>query len=123
MIEPGAPDKGGCPKFARISGLESDGPAEFKVDPPIRFAKASADLSGDALLALKEIVTTMRANPKLKQVSFAVGARKTGQDLTDRRAGAILKLLAQDQDFDSNRYEVVLNEKLESGLVTVKLVK
>lgn len=122
-IEPGTPAQEGCPKLARIAGLDGDGPAEFKVNPPIRFAKGSSELSGDALLALKEIVTTMRANPKLKQVSFAVGARKTGQDLTDKRAGAILKLLAQDQDFDSNRYEVVLNDKLESGLVTVKLVK
>jgi hypothetical protein len=120
--EPG-PKTGGCPKFAKLGGLDGPGQVRFKIDPPIKFRKASAELDPDAVATIKEIVATMRANPKLQQVSFAVGAKKAGQDLTDKRAGAILKILAEDQDFDSNRYEVVLNEDQESGVVTVRLVQ
>jgi hypothetical protein len=120
--EPGA-KTGGCPKFSRLMGLDGASPVRFKITPPIKFTKGSSELPPDAISAIKEIVATMRANPKLHQVSFAVGAKKAGQDLTDKRAGAILKILAEDQDFDSNRYEVVLSDDQESGAVTVRLVQ
>ena len=100
---------------------EGDSPT-FEIKPPILFEKRSATLTANSVAAIKEIVATMRANPKLKQVSFQVGAKRAGQDLTDKRAGAILTILAQDQDFDSNRYEVVLADDLEGGAVLVRLV-
>jgi hypothetical protein len=120
--EPGS-KTGGCPKFARLVGLGTSGAVSFKITPPIRFNRGSAELPPDAVATVKEIVATMRANPKLQQVSFGVGAKRAGQDITDKRAGAILKILAEDQDFDSNRYEVVLAEDLESGAVSVRLIQ
>jgi hypothetical protein len=119
--EPGGQDDG-CPKHARLLGMEEGDTPSFEIKPPILFERKSAKLSADGVAAIKEIVATMRANPKLKQVSFQVGAKRTGQDLTDKRAGAILTILAQDQDFDSNRYEVVLSEDLDGGAVLVRLV-
>jgi hypothetical protein len=121
-IEPGHAEDG-CPKHARLAGMEEGDSPTFEIKPPILFEKRSATLTANSVAAIKEIVATMRANPKLKQVSFQVGAKRAGQDLTDKRAGAILTILAQDQDFDSNRYEVVLNEDLESGAVSVRLIQ
>lgn len=121
-IEPGKPPDG-CPKYARLRGVDSPGKIRFRVRPPIRFGKGSAKLSEQAIATLREIVATMRANPKLEQISIAVGARGSRQRLTDQRAKAILLLLGEDQDFDSNRYEVVIGDDLAAGRVRLRVVQ
>lgn len=113
--EPG-PTSEGCPKFARLKG------DEFAADPPIRFERGRATLENTAQAALVEIVQTMRANPKLEQISVAIGTKGAPQKVTDDRAKALLELFA-DQNLDSNRYEVVLSDDLKSGDVRVKVIR
>jgi outer membrane protein OmpA-like peptidoglycan-associated protein len=121
-IEPG-PRAEGCPKYARLRGVDSPGKIRFRIDPPIKFNKRSAKLSKKAIETLQEIVATMRANPKLEQISITVGAKRARQKLTDERAKAILLILSEDQDFDSNRYEVVIGEDLVSGAVKFRVIQ
>jgi outer membrane protein OmpA-like peptidoglycan-associated protein len=113
--EPG-PGSGGCPKFARLEK------GDFVIDPPIAFGRGKTTLDGDSRTALTEVVGTMRANPKIKQISVAIGARRSNPRLTDKRAAEILSFF-NDQNFDSSRFEVVLEDDLESGRVTIRVVK
>lgn len=120
--EPGA-RSGGCPRYARLAGMDEPKRLRFRINPPIAFKKGSAELQPKAVEALREIVATMRANPKLEQVSLTVGAKKASQKLTDDRAKAILVVFGEDQDFDTNRYEVVIGEDLMSGKVRVRIIQ
>jgi hypothetical protein len=121
-LEPG-PRTEGCPKYARLRGVDGPGAVRFRVDPPIQFKKRSSKLSKREIETLREIVATMRANPKLEQISITVGAKRAKQKLTDARAKAILIILSEDQDFDSNRYEVVIGEDLQGGLVKFRVIQ
>jgi outer membrane protein OmpA-like peptidoglycan-associated protein len=114
-IEPGA-DSDGCPKHARLK----DG--QFVLTPEIMFGKRSSKLAAEEVLVLRDIIRTMRANPKMELVSIAVGSKKTALKLTDARAKAIHDVFSE-QNFDSSRYEVVLNDELDGGKVTVRLVQ
>jgi hypothetical protein len=114
-IEPGATTEG-CPQFARYK----DG--RFVVDPPIAFDRGTARLSADAHEALREVIRTIRVNPKIQQISVVIGARGAARKLTDDRAAAVLELFT-DENIDSSRFEVVLDDKLESGKVQVKAVR
>jgi hypothetical protein len=114
-IEPGE-SSGGCPQYARFEA------GNFEIEPPISFARRRATLSETGRAALIEVIRTMRANPKIEQVSIAIGAKRASQKLTDKRAAAILAVL-NDQNFDSSRYEVVLSDDLKSGAVVVRVVK
>lgn len=113
--EPG-PSPGGCPKFAR---LQKDG---FKVDPPIVFDGRSTQLTADARSALEEIAATMRANPKLEQVSISLGTKGVRAEIADKRAQQILLVFRQG-NLDSSRYEVVIRDDLKGGVVQIRLVR
>ena len=108
--------KTGCPTYAR---LEKKG---FAINPPLGFADNSAALSKQAKAALEEIAATMRANPKLGHVSIALGTKGAPAALSDKRAEQI-SLVIRNMNVDPQRFEVVLQDALKSGLVEVKLVK
>ena len=113
--EPGE-KTGGCPKFARL--VEGD----FKIDPPIGFARNAASLSPEAIEALKEVIVTMRANPNIPVVSVAVGTKRASPRLSDDRAKVILDFFVE-QNFDASRYEVPLDDEVESGKIRVHIQK
>jgi hypothetical protein len=113
--EPG-PAPTGCPKHARLGG------EGFKVTPPVEFADRSAALSNDAREALEEIAATMRANPKIEQVSVWLGTKGARADLSDKRAQEII-LVFRAGTLDSARYELVLKDDLRGGVVQFHLVK
>lgn len=112
--EPGAAP-GGCPKMARLAG------GAFKIDPPIEFG-AGERLSANGRAALEEVAATMRANPKIEQISISVGTRGARAALSDKRAQEIL-LVLRAANLDSNRYEVVLRDDVRGGSVQVRLVR
>ena len=112
-IEPGEAT-GGCPQFARFQ----DG--DFTIDPPIKFGRRDTKLDETATQTLIEVIRIMRANPKIEQVSVTLGTKRSSQRLTNKRAGAILRVFRK-QNFDSSRYEVVLSDELAAGVVTVKI--
>ena len=95
---------------------------DFVIEPPIKFASDSAELPADGLEALAEVIGTMRANPKLEQVSVTIGAKGVPAALTDKRAKAVLDFF-NERDVDSNSVEVALSEDLPGGQVTVRIVK
>src|SRR5262249_17362031 len=101
--EPGAAPTG-CPKYARLTT------GGFKIEPPIEFG-TSEKLRPEGKAALEEIAATMRANPKLEQVSIAIGTKGVRAQLSDKRAQEIL-LVLRAGNLDSNRYEVVLRDDL-----------
>lgn len=108
--EPGPPPTG-CPKHARLAT------GGFKIDPAIDFG------GGDKLTAvgrtsLEEVAATLRANPKILQVSIAIGTKGAKAPLNDKRAQEILTIL-RGGNLDSARYEVVLQSDLRAGLVQV----
>ena len=113
--EPGI-DSDGCPKYARLK----DG--EFVIDPPIRFQRGRDDLTTEGEEALIEVIRTMRANPKIEQISVSIGTRRTSQRITDKRAAAILALFDL-QNVETTRFEVVLGDGQEGGTVTVRIVR
>jgi outer membrane protein OmpA-like peptidoglycan-associated protein len=113
--EPGE-ETGGCPKFARFKG------GDFVIDPPISFGANGAELSDDGRKALVEVIATLRANPKIEQVSVAIGSKGANNALTDRRAKALLTLFS-DENIEQSRFEVVLDEKLANGKVTVRVLR
>jgi hypothetical protein len=110
----GAPS--GCPMYARIA---SD---SFVVTPPIKFQGNTDALSPEGRAALEEIAATMRANPKLEQVSVSLGTRGASETLADKRAQQII-LTLRGGSLDSNRYEVVLRDDLEAGRVQARIIK
>ena len=109
----GAP--AGCPKFARLST------AGFQVTPPIEFGR-DEKLTSDGRAALEEIAGTMRANPKIEQVSIGVGTKGAPPKLSDKRAQGIL-LILRAGNLDEGRYEVVLRDDLKAGTVLVRLIR
>lgn len=109
----GAPS--GCPKYARLTS------GGFKVEPGIEFGKDER-LSTEGRAALEEVAATMRANPKIEQVSISIGTKGAKAALSDKRAQEIL-LILRAGNLDSNRYEVVLRDDLRSGLVQIRLVR
>ncbi len=113
--EPG-PGPTGCPKHARLGG------EGFKVTPSIEFADRSATLNADARAALDEIAATMRANPKIEQVSVWLGTKGAKADLADKRAQEIL-LIFRAGTLDSARYELLIKDDLRGGVVQFHLVK
>ena len=113
--EPG-PSSEGCPKYARLEG------DDFVITPPIRFPKRGAKLAAKAREALIEVIATMRANPKIEQVSLSIGTKGARKKLTNKRAATILAIF-DDQSVDSNRFEVVLSEDLKSGQVKVRAIR
>ncbi len=108
--EPGPPPTG-CPKFAHLV------PGGFKIDPPIDFGGGDK-LSPGGRAALEEVAATLRANPKIQQVSIAIGTKGAKAPLSDKRAQEILAVL-RGGSLDSSRYEVVLQADLRAGLVQV----
>jgi hypothetical protein len=111
--EPGS-DPFGCPRYARLGGNR------FRITPPIKFTGDQLTPEGKA--ALEEVAATMRANPKIEQVSIGIGTRGASADSSDKRARAIL-LVFRAGNLDSNRYEVVLRDDLRAGNVEIKIVK
>jgi hypothetical protein len=109
----GAP--AGCPNFARLTT------AGFVVTPPIEFGR-DEKLTSDGRAALEEIAGTMRANPKIEQVSIGVGTKGAPAKLSDKRAQEIL-LVLRAGNLDESRYEVVLRDDLKAGTVLVRLVR
>jgi outer membrane protein OmpA-like peptidoglycan-associated protein len=109
----GAP--AGCPKFARLTT------AGFVVTPAIEFGKDDK-LTADGRAALDEIAGTMRANPKIEQVSIGVGTKGAKAALSDKRAQEIL-LILRAGNLDESRYEVLLRDDLKAGNVLVRLVR
>jgi len=114
--EPGVPPYG-CPRYARLT-RES-----FVIKPPIRFAAPGSDqLTPEGQAAIEEMAATMRANPKIEQVSISLGTKGVSSDVSDRRAQAIIFVL-RSGSLDSNRYEVVLRDDLKVGTVEARVVK
>ena len=68
------------------------------------------------------MAATMRANPKIEQVSISLGTKGVSSDVSDRRAQAIIFVL-RSGSLDSNRYEVVLRDDLKAGTVEARVVK
>jgi outer membrane protein OmpA-like peptidoglycan-associated protein len=114
-VEPGAAPSG-CPKYARMTG------DAFVIKPPIKFKDNDARLMPEGQAALEEIAATMRANPKIEQVSISLGTKGARADLSDKRAQQIIFVLRAGS-LDSNRYEVVLRDDLKAGTVEARLIK
>jgi len=112
--EPG-PAPQGCPKYSRLEG------ENFTIKPPIKFTTGD-QLAPDGQAALEEIAATMRANPKIEQVSISLGTKGASADLADKRAQAIIFVL-RSGSLDSNRYEVVLRDDLKAGTVQARIIK
>lgn len=114
--EPGVPPYG-CPKYARLAG------ESFTIKPPIKFQSNTSDkLTAEAQAAIEEMAATMRANPKIEQVSISLGTRGVSSEISDRRAQAIIFVL-RSGSLDSNRYEVVLRDDLKAGTVEARIIK
>jgi OOP family OmpA-OmpF porin len=114
--EPGVPPYG-CPKYSRLAG------ESFVIKPPIKFTSITSDqLTGEGQAAIEEITATMRANPKIEQVSISLGTKGVKSDVSDRRAQAIIFVL-RSGSLDSNRYEVVLRDDLKAGTVEARIIK
>jgi hypothetical protein len=111
--EPGG-DPFGCPRYARLERNR------FKITPPIRFTDDK--LAPQARAALEEVAATVRANPKIEQVSVSLGTRGASAEVSDARAKAIL-LVFRAGYLDSSRYEVVLRDDLRAGVVEIRIVR
>jgi len=111
--EPGT-SANGCPRYARMTG------SGFTVTPPLTFRDDKLTSEGRA--ALEEIAATMRANPKIEQVSIGIGTKGADSKLADRRAQQIL-LIMRASSLDSTRYEVVLRDDLRAGTVVIRLIR
>jgi hypothetical protein len=110
-LEPG-PVSTGCPVHAR---LDKDA---FSVTPPIEFKDAK--LTADSRASLEEIAATMRANPKIDQVSVNLGTKGAKPALSDKRAEEIA-LALRAGNLDPSRVEIVLREDLKAGVVEIKV--
>ncbi|MCK6590327.1 MAG: hypothetical protein L6Q76_22410 [Polyangiaceae bacterium] len=110
--EPGAPPMF-CPKYARLSG------SAFKINPAIEFRGEALTPAGTA--ALEEIAATMRANPKLEQVSISLGTKGVRSSISDARAQKIILIFRA--NLDTNRFEVVLRDDQRGGLVQARIVR
>ncbi len=110
--EPGPPPTG-CPKHARLAL------GGFKFDPPIDFG-GGEKLTPVARAAIEEMAATLRANPKILQVSIAIGTKGAKAAQSDKRAQEILTILRAGS-LDSSRYEVILQSELKAGIVQVQV--
>jgi hypothetical protein len=113
--EPGTVASGGCPKYARLAK------DTFVVSPPLAFKGFEVKLSPEERSALQEIAATMRANPKIEQVSVSLGTKGVPAAVSDKRAQDIL-LVFQGANLDSSRYEVVLSED-KAGNIAIRLIR
>ncbi len=114
--EPGQPPFG-CPKFSRLAG------EAFVIKPALKFTSNTSDqLTADSTAAIEEIAATMRANPKIEQVSISLGTKGVSADISDKRAQALIFVL-RSGSLDSNRYEVVLRDDLKAGVVEARIIK
>jgi hypothetical protein len=113
--EPGQETEG-CPEHARLEK------GQFVVTPPIAFIGPTQRLTNESKAALVEIVRTMRANPEIELLSVSIGTRGAPQRLTDLRAMEVLEVF-DEQNFPSDRFEVVLSNELRSGQVSVKVIR
>lgn len=102
-----------CPIYARLSGTS------FKISPPIEFRDAA--LTPGGVKALEEVAATMRANPKLEQVSISLGTKGVRSSVSDLRAQQIILLFRA--NLDTNRFEVVLRDDVKGGVVNVRIVR
>ncbi|MFT3764914.1 MAG: hypothetical protein QM820_05260 [Minicystis sp.] len=112
--EPGAAPRG-CPKHAHLAS------GAFKIEPAIDFGIGDK-LTSAGRTALEEVAATMRANPKIEQISISVGTKGARPALSDKRAQEIL-LVLRAANLDPARYEVVLRDDLRAGVVQVRIVK
>jgi len=115
QTEPGA-EPAGCPKYARLKDKA------FVVTPPLAFGQTSERLGSTQVASLIEIVRTIRANPNIGSFVVKVGAKGAASKLTDARAAGIRTLL-NEQNLETNRYELVLDDKLANGNVEVVLAR
>lgn len=106
----------GCPRFARLKR------GDFVIDPPILFPPGRAQLPADARAALVEVIHTLRANPKIEQVSVNVSTKNAGDGLVDQRAAAILQVFGE-YDVDTSRFQVLLRGDLPPRSVEIHVVK
>jgi hypothetical protein len=113
--EPG-PAPEGCPKNAR---LENDG---FRLAAPIAFDARTNSLTPASRATLEEVAATMRANPKLGQVSVSLGVKGLKPEIADKRAQELFLVFRQ-ANLKDERFEVVIREDLKAGAVDLKLVK
>lgn len=102
----------GCPKYARLEGKK------FVVMPPLAFATRNERLSSTQTAALVEIVRTIRANPDLGHVAIKLGTKGGTNQLADKRAAQLLAVL-NEQNLESTRYELVLDDKTSDGVIKV----
>jgi hypothetical protein len=109
--EPG-PGPSGCPKHARLAT------GAFKIDPGIDFV--GDKLNATSRASFEEVAATMRANPKIAQISIALGTKGVRPGVSDKRAQDILGVLRA-ANLDANRFEVVLRDDLKGGVVQVKI--
>lgn len=106
----------GCPRFARLQGKA------FRISPPIAFAQGTERLNSTGIAALVEVARTIRANPSLGHVAVKLGARGSAARLTDARAAAVLAVL-NEQNLESNRYELVLDESRPNGTLDIVITR
>ena len=90
-------------------------------DDGLRLCK-TPNLTAEGRSALEEIAATMRANPKIEQVSISLGTKGVKADLSDKRAQQIIIML-RTGNLDSERYEVVLQDDLKAGAVLIRLTR
>ncbi|MSP24129.1 MAG: hypothetical protein EXR75_02975 [Myxococcales bacterium] len=112
--EPGESE--GCPEFVRLRDKE------FVSTPPIAFAGAASTVDPIMRAAFGEIVNIVRANPKISQISVKLGTKRAFNAVTDARAKALLKLLGE-QNLDAARFEIVLDDKLANGRISVVVAR
>jgi len=55
-------------------------------------------------------------------VSIGIGTKGASTKLTDKRASTVLAIFS-DQNFDTSRFEVVLENKRAAGQVSVRVVR
>jgi outer membrane protein OmpA-like peptidoglycan-associated protein len=115
QAEPGAAP-GGCPRHARLKDKQ------FVVTPTLAFGQGSDRLQATQVASLVEIVRTIRANPGLGHFAVKLGSKGAANKLTDARAAAVLAIL-NEQNLESNRYELVLDDKLTNGALQVSLTR
>ena len=114
-VEPGDVPEG-CPEFARLDGKT------FKIDPPLTFESNGERLGAAQTMSLIEVVRTVRANPSLGHFAVKLGVKGATNKLSDARAAAVLAVLTE-QNLESNRYELVLDDHLGSGVIVIVVTR
>ena len=73
-------------------------------------------------MSLIEVVRTVRANPSLGHFAVKLGVKGATNKLSDARAAAVLAVLTE-QNLESNRYELVLDDHLGSGVIVIVVTR